>query len=71
MANMRYAVTSLTFAGNVPHYISSAEASSTWKHYQSLLTTLLTAKPKTSLAPLLDASGLTVQLPHATPFSSH
>ena len=71
MANLRYAVTSLTFAANVPRYISSAEANSTWKHYQSLLTTLLTAGPKTSLAPLLDPSGLTVQLPHATPFSSH
>jgi phospholipase C len=70
MANLRYAVTSLTFAANVPHYISSTEANNTWHRYEGLLTTLLKARPGASLAPLLDPSGLSVQLPHATPFAS-
>jgi phospholipase C len=67
-ANLRYAVTSLTFAVNVPHYLSSAAATDTVHHYLRLLTTLLAAKPGTDLTPLLDPSGLTVRLPHGSPF---
>jgi phospholipase C len=67
-ANLRYAVSALTFAVNVPHYLSSAEANTTLQHYLQLLTTALAAKPGTDLTPLLDPSGLTVQLPHGSKF---
>jgi phospholipase C len=67
-ANVRYAVSALTFTVNTPRLISGTEAASTQRYYNQLLASLLKAKPGTSLAPLLDPSGLTMQLPHASPF---
>jgi len=65
---LAYALSAITNAVNVPGYISSKEATGVRNYYNGLLATLLTAKPGTDLTPLLDKSGLTVRLPHATRF---
>jgi phospholipase C len=70
-ANLKYTVFALTFAVNVQHLLSGQEENATIQRYQQLLSSLLSAKPGTDLTPLLDPSGLTVQLPHGTPFPSN
>jgi phospholipase C len=72
MTNLRYTVSALTFASNVPGYISGKQSSGTVQGYLQSLTTLLKAPPGTSLVDLLGASDavMQVQLPHGTPFAS-
>ena len=49
--------------------MSIAKATAVENHYLSVLQSLETARPGTSLAPLLGARAPTAQLPHGTPFS--
>jgi phospholipase C len=69
-ANLAYTLRALTFAVNVPQYISNAQAAATQNHYARLLASLLTAKPGADLMPLLDPSGPAVKLPHGNSFAS-
>ena len=69
VGNLWYTVTTLSNAMVEQQAMSIAKATAVENHYLSVLQSLETARPGTSLAPLLGARAPTAQLPHGTPFS--